>query len=82
MVVDAPFIYRASDPVDLTENVAHLQMETKAINLDPVVLPPPVASVKNAKTANPPATASNQPSAQEKHGFFAKVSAFFASIFH
>src|SRR6516165_6831483 len=29
MVVDAPFIYRASDPVDLTENVAHLRLESK-----------------------------------------------------
>ena len=38
-----------TDPVDLSENVAHLRMETKPINLDPVVLPPPTASAKNAK---------------------------------
>jgi hypothetical protein len=82
MVVDAPFVYRATDPVDLTENVAHLKMETKPINLDPVVLPPPAATAKNAKPANPQATAKEQKPAQEKHGFFAKVSAFFASIFH
>jgi hypothetical protein len=82
MVVDAPFIYRATDPVDLTENVAHLKMETKRINLDPVVLPPPAVSAKNAKPANPQATAREQKPAQEKHGFFAKISAFFASIFH
>lgn len=82
MVVDAPFIYRATDPVDLTENVAHLKMETKPIDLDPVVLPPPAALAKNAKPANPPSTASEQKPAQEKHGFFAKISAFFASIFH
>ncbi len=82
MVVDAPFIYRASDPVDLTENVAHLKMETKPIDLDLVVLPPPAASAKNAKLANPSSTASDQKPPQEKHGFFAKVSAFFASIFH
>jgi hypothetical protein len=82
MVVDAPFIYRATDPVDLTENVAHLKMETKPINLDPVVLPPPAAAAKTAKPANPQATAKEQKPAQEKHGFFAKISAFFASIFH
>jgi len=82
MVVDAPFIYRASDPVDLTENVAHLKMDTKPINLDPVVLPPPSAAAKNAKPANQAATASEQKPAPEKHGLLAKVSAFFASIFH
>ena len=82
MVVDAPFIYRASDPVDLTENVAHLKMESKPINLDPVVLPPPTASAKSSKPAKPQATASSQQPAQEKHGFFAKLGAFFASIFH
>jgi hypothetical protein len=82
MVVDAPFIYRASDPVDLTENVAHLRMEAKPINLDPVVLPPPAASAKTVKPANPQTAAKEQKSAQEKHGFFAKISAFFASLFH
>jgi hypothetical protein len=82
MVVDAPFVYRASDPVDLSENVAHLHMETKPINFNPVVLPPPTTSAKKAKPAKTEVTASNQQPAQEKHGFFAKVSAFFASIFH
>jgi hypothetical protein len=81
MVVDAPFIYRASDPVDLTENVAHLHMETKPVNLDPVVLPPPTTSAKKAKPATTQVT-SNDQQPQEKHGFFAKVSAFFAAIFH
>jgi hypothetical protein len=80
MVVDAPFIYRASDPVDLTENVAQLHIETKPVNLDPVVLPPPTTSAKKAKPAKTEVT--SQQSTQEKHGFFAKVSAFFASIFH
>jgi len=47
-----------------------------------VVLPPPAVSAKNAKPANPQATAREQKPAQEKHGFFAKISAFFASIFH
>jgi len=81
MVVDAPFIYRASDPVDLTENVAHLHMETKPVNLDPVVLPPPTTSAKKAKPATPQVSSSSQQT-QEKHGFLAKVSAFFAAIFH
>ena len=44
MVVDAPFIYRAADPVDLTENVAHLKLESKPFNFDPVVLPPPATA--------------------------------------
>lgn len=82
MVVDAPFIYRASDPVDLTENVAHLHMETKPMNLEPVVvLPPPTASAKKAKQAKTEAATTGQPT-QEKHGFFAKLGAFFATIFH
>jgi hypothetical protein len=81
MVVDAPFIYRASDPVDLTENVAHLRMETKPVNLYPVVLPPPTTSAKKAKPATTQVASNGQPT-EEKHGFFAKVSAFFASIFH
>ena len=82
MVVDAPFIYRASDPVDLTENVAHLKMESKPINLDPVVLPPPSTSAKSTKPAKTEVAASGQKPAQEKHGFFAKLGSFFASIFH
>jgi len=81
MVVDAPFIYRANDPVDLTENVAHLRMETKPMNLYPVALPPPTTSAKKAKPGATQLSTSAQP-AKEKHGFFAKVSAFFASIFH
>jgi hypothetical protein len=80
IVVDAPFIYRATDPVDLTENVAHLKMESKPMSFDPVVSPPPAAMAKSGQPANPSATA--QKPAQEKHGFFAKVSAFLASIFH
>jgi hypothetical protein len=82
MVVDAPFIYRAEDPVDLTENVAHLKMESKPINLDPVVLPPPATAAKSSKPANTQAKTNSQQPTQEKHGFFAKLSSFFASIFH
>jgi hypothetical protein len=81
MAVDAPMIYRASDPVDLTENVAHLRMETKPMNFDAVVLPPPT-SAKNATPAKTETASNGQSPATEKHGFFSKVSAFFASIFH
>ncbi|MGA9566291.1 MAG: hypothetical protein WBS19_12260 [Candidatus Korobacteraceae bacterium] len=80
MVVDAPMIYRASDPVDLTENVAHLRMETKPMNFDAVVLPP-ATSAKNTKPAKTETASNSQNSTQEKHGFFSKVSAFFASMF-
>jgi len=80
MVVDVPFIYRANEPVNLTENVAHLQMESKPMSFEPVVLPPPATSAKNAKAAsNHASTGGGKP---EKPGFFSKVGAFFASIFH
>jgi hypothetical protein len=82
MVVDAPFIYRAEDPVDLTENVAHLRMESKPMNFDPVVLPPPAAAAKSPKPAKTEVAANGQKPLQEKHGFFAKIRSFFASIFH
>lgn len=78
LVVDAPFIYRAADPVDLTENIAHLKMESKPMNFDPVVLPP----AKGPPAASGQVNAGNQKPAQEKHGLFAKLGAFFAAIFH
>ncbi len=82
MVVDAPFVYRASEPVDLTENVAHLKMESKPMSFEPVVLPPPTTSAKNAKPTKPQTTAKTDQPAQQKSGFFSKVGAFFAAIFH
>jgi hypothetical protein len=82
MVVDAPFIYRASQPVNLTENVAHLKMESKPMSFEPVVLPPPVTSAKNAKPTKTQASTSSGRPEKQKQGFFAKVGAFFASIFH
>ena len=81
MVVDAPFIYRAEDPVDLTENVAHLRLESKPFNLDPVVLPPPANAASSTKPAATEVAGGSQKPAQEKHGFFAKLGSFFASIF-
>jgi len=54
-------------------------MESKPMNFDPVVLPPAAAS-KNPATGQ--VKAGNQRPAQEKHGLFAKLGAFFAGIFH
>jgi hypothetical protein len=75
--VDAPFIFHGDDASpDLRQNVVMLKLEnTKVVNLEPTVLPPPA----NKKKA-PPQTAQNPP--KESHGFFSKVGAFFASIFH
>ena len=80
LVVDAPFIYRASDPVDLTENVAHLKLESKPINFDPVVLPP--SATKSSTTGKSQATAGSQKPAREKQGFFARLGSFFGKLFH
>ena len=82
MVVDAPFIFRASDPVDITQNVAHLQMESKPMDLGPMVVLPPPASAKTTKPAKTPTAASDGKPSQPKQGFFAKVGAFFSGLFH
>jgi hypothetical protein len=80
--VDAPFIFHGNDETpDLRQNVVMLKLSnTKIVNLEPTVLPPPTNNKKAAtQTAqNPPAP--NPPKAS--HGFFSKVGAFFASIFH
>jgi hypothetical protein len=77
MVVDAPFIYRANDPVDLTENVSHLRLESKPMGFEPVVTPPQPTKPEKAATS-----ASAAKPAQQKQGFFSKISAFFAAVFH
>jgi len=78
IAVEAPFVYRATDPEpDLTATIATLKLENnKLIQLDPVVLPPPEAQ-KNTAPPKPAETAR-----QQKHGFFARVGAFLATIFH
>jgi len=81
-VVDAPFVYRASDPVDLTENIVHLKMETKPMNLGPMVVAPPPSTAKKAKPPKTETAANSQKPTQEKQGFFGKIGAFFAAIFH
>jgi hypothetical protein len=81
LAVDAPFIYHGDDPApDLRPNVVMLKLEnTKIVDLQPTVLPPPSGKQKPTQTQ----TAQNQPpETKESHGFFSKVGAFFASIFH
>ena len=77
MAVEAPFVFRGDDPTpDLTQNVAVLKLENnKVVQLEPTVLPP-----ANAKKKSPPAN--NTQAKKESHGFFSKVGAFFAAIFH
>ena len=78
MAVEAPFVFRGTDPTpDLSENVAVLRLENnKVIQLDPTVLPPANARKKS------PSNNSTQTAKKESHGFFSKVGAFFAAIFH
>ncbi len=78
MAVEAPFIFRGSDPApDLSANVAILKLENnKMVQLEPTVLPPP-AGKKKSETSSTTETAKKQ-----SHGFFSKVGAFFATIFH
>jgi hypothetical protein len=82
IVIDAPFVYRAEDPVDLSENVAHLRMETRPFNFDPVVLPPSAAGGKGLVSTDGQAASTSQKPTQEKHGFFAALGSFFAKLFH
>ena len=79
VAVEAPFVFRATDPApDLTETVATLKLESnKLIQLDPVVLPPPQAQKGSA-----PSKTSETATKQQKHGFFSRVGAFLATIFH
>jgi hypothetical protein len=73
IVVSTPLVFRANDPLpDFAEMVATLKLEhNQALELEPGVVPltPP---------QNTPAVAQKE----QKHGFFNKVGAFFATIFH
>ena len=77
MAVEAPFVFRGTDPTpDLSENVAILRLENnKVVQLQPTVLPP--AKSRKKSSANDVQTAK-----KESHGFFSKIGAFFAAIFH
>ncbi len=79
LAVSAPLIFRADDSApDLSEMVATLKLEhNQVLEPDPVVLPPPGA--KKPQTERPaPVVAQKEP----RHGFFSKVGAFFATLFH
>jgi hypothetical protein len=75
LAVSAPLVFRADDPSpDLTETVATLKLEhNQVLQLDPVVLPPPEPN----KTKAPMVAQKEQ-----KHSFFSRVGAFFATLFH
>jgi hypothetical protein len=82
MTGDAPLVFHGDDASpDLRPIIMTLKLEnTKIVTLQPTVLPPPTKS-KKAPPANQ--SAQNQPPQKNgSHGFFSKVGAFFASIFH
>ncbi len=76
VMVEAPFVYRADDPTpDLSPNIATLKLDnTKMIQLEPTVLPPPDKKKVQAT--------SQQPAGKPSTGFFSKIGAWFGSIFH
>jgi hypothetical protein len=77
--VEAPFIFRGNDPIpDLSRNIAVLRLEnSRIVQLEPTVLPP-----ANAKKQSPKPEVRTVTAKKESHGFFAKLGAFFAGIFH
>ncbi len=77
LAVEAPFVFKGSDPMpDLGPSIAVLRLENnQVVQLEPTVLPP--ANVKKK-----PAKQTTQAANKESRGFFSKVGAFFASIFH
>ncbi len=79
IAVSAPLVFRAEDPAsDLDEIVASLKLEhNQALQFDPVVLPP--AEPKKTRAERQTAAVAQK---EQKHGFFSKVGAFFATLFH
>jgi hypothetical protein len=79
IAVSAPLVFRADDsaPV-LAEMVATLKLEhNQVLQLDPVVLPPPKSQKTHTESPAPVVARKEQ-----KHGFFSRVSTFFATLFH
>lgn len=78
VAADAPFIFRGDDPeTDLTANVVSLKLEkNQFMELDPVLSPP--ASPKKTQIAK---TNPEHAKPEQKHGFLARLGAFFGSIF-
>jgi hypothetical protein len=79
IAVSAPLVFRADDPApDLAEIVASLKLEhNQVVQLAPVVLPPAEPAKTQAQRTTPVVARKEQ-----KHGFFSKVGAFFATLFH
>jgi hypothetical protein len=79
LAVSAPLIFRADDSApDITEMVATLKLEhNEVLQLNPVVLPPPGS--KKIPAEQPRTVVAQK---EQRHGFFSKVGAFFATLFH
>ncbi len=80
LAVSAPLIFRADDSApDITEMVATLKLEhNEVLQLNPVVLPPSGSKKIQPEQQSPTVVAQKEP----RHGFFSKVGAFFATLFH
>ena len=80
LAVSAPLIFRADDSApDITDLVATLKLEhNEVLQLNPVVLPPPGSKKVQAKQQPETVVAQKEP----RHGFFSKLGAFFATLFH
>ena len=75
-----PFIYQAGDPAqEVVIGVARLRLTHGPVLPGRVVLPPPPPPKETATAAPAP---SPKKEAAPKRGFFGKVGAFFAAIFH
>ena len=75
-----PFIYQAGDPAqEVVVGVARLRLTHGPVLPGRVVLPPPPPPKETATAAPAP---SPKKEAAPKRGFFGKVGAFFAAIFH
>jgi hypothetical protein len=75
-----PFIYQAGDPAqEVVVGVARLRLTHSPVLPGRVVLPPPPPPKETAVAAAAP-TPKKEP--VPKRGFFGKVGAFFAAIFH
>jgi hypothetical protein len=76
-----PFIYQAGDPAqEVVVGVARLRLTHGPVLPGRVVLPPPPPPKETAVAAAAPAPKKKEPA--PKRGFFGKVGAFFAAIFH
>ena len=83
LVVEAPFVFSGGGvPPDMTAVVAHLKLDnTQLVSLQPTVLPPGKKK-SEPKVQTVAAKSSSGVSGEETRGFFSKIGAFFASIFH